>query len=180
MIAARGGAPPGDGAARGILLGMPEANAAMSGKDRRSYSAAVPKKQGRLTLTGAAAATAARRLGLKPQRDPPPSRDQVNALQARLAGECAGIAAFDRGVIRPLKLGIHKDIAGRFPDVPLAVLRSFLARYCRQQLYLARSTAGAIRVDLDGQAAGVVTEAEAQNAAASLRGFAEARGREDP
>jgi sRNA-binding protein len=64
---------------------------------------------------------------------------------------------------KPLKRGVHKDIAqrlGRKDRTTLALLGSHLRRIG----YLRVLTEGAVRVDLDGQPAGVVTSEDAVHA----------------
>jgi sRNA-binding protein len=73
---------------------------------------------------------------------------------------------------RPLKLGIHKDLEARGIDprvLPLA-----LPRYCRHIAYQHALVEGAIRIDLDGQPAGIVTSEEAAFAAKNYAAMLEA------
>jgi sRNA-binding protein len=59
--------------------------------------------------------------------------------------------------VRPLKVGIDKDIAAAFPDVPRAIQRVFLSFYVGNPLYTRACTMeGNARVDLDGEAVGRV------------------------
>jgi ProP effector len=64
---------------------------------------------------------------------------------------------------RPLKIGIHKDLEARGIDARVA--RLGLHRYCRHIAYQHALVEGAIRIDLDGQSAGIVTHQEAAYAA---------------
>lgn len=71
-------------------------------------------------------------------------------------------ACFDGENPRPLKLGIHRDLmAAGFEK---AAVKRTLARYCNRPRYRKALCAGAIRIDLQGQPAGVVTAAEAETA----------------
>ena len=71
-------------------------------------------------------------------------------------------ACFDGENPRPLKLGIHRDLmAAGFEK---AAVKRALARYCNRPRYRKALCAGAIRIDLQGQPAGVVTTAEAETA----------------
>ncbi|MEZ5575801.1 MAG: ProQ/FinO family protein [Candidatus Competibacteraceae bacterium] len=71
-------------------------------------------------------------------------------------------ACFDGENPRPLKLGIHHDLmAAGFEK---AAVKRTLARYCNRPRYRKALRAGAIRIDLQGQPAGVVTAAEAETA----------------
>jgi hypothetical protein len=75
-------------------------------------------------------------------------------------------ACFDGENPRPLKLGIHRDLmAAGFEK---AAVKRTLARYCNRPRYRKALCAGAIRIDLQGQPAGVVTAAEAETAQADL------------
>lgn len=75
-------------------------------------------------------------------------------------------ACFDGENPRPLKLGIHRDLmAAGFEK---AAVKRTLAHYCNRPRYRKALRAGAIRIDLQGQPAGVVTAAEAETAQADL------------
>ena len=71
-------------------------------------------------------------------------------------------ACFDWEQPKPLKIGIHRDLvaAGR----ERAAVQRALARYCHRPLYRRALRAGAARIDLHGQPAGVVTEQEVRQA----------------
>ena len=71
-------------------------------------------------------------------------------------------ACFDWEQPRPLKIGIHKHLIQAGHD-RATVLRSLKA-YCTAPCYRALLQAGAARIDLHGQPAGVVTEREAAHA----------------
>ncbi len=75
-------------------------------------------------------------------------------------------ACFDGENPRPLKLGIHRDLMAA--DFEKAAVKRALARYCNRPRYRKALRAGAIRIDLQGQPAGVVTAAEAETARAAL------------
>ncbi len=68
-------------------------------------------------------------------------------------------ACFDWEHPRPLTIGIHKPLIRAGHD-RAAVLRGLKA-YCTAPQYRASLQAGAARIDLHGQPAGVVTEREA-------------------
>lgn len=66
--------------------------------------------------------------------------------------------------IHPLKLKIHEDIhaaidAGEL-DISRLKIRNFLRYWCNAPFYKKALVAGAARVDLNGQPAGVVTQQE--------------------
>ncbi|MEZ5601479.1 MAG: ProQ/FinO family protein [Candidatus Competibacteraceae bacterium] len=76
-------------------------------------------------------------------------------------------ACFNSENPRPLKLGIHRDLmAAGFEK---AAVKRTLARYCNRPRYRKALRAGAIRIDLQGQPAGVVTAAEAETARAAWK-----------
>ena len=66
---------------------------------------------------------------------------------------------------RPLKLGIYNDVSKAAPTFDPVELSIALKRYVGSPCYLARTRVGEARIDLDGNAAGSVTEHEAEYAA---------------
>jgi ProP effector len=58
---------------------------------------------------------------------------------------------------QPLKIGIHKDIIARHPELRPSLMASTLKTYTRSVGYLETLKAGAPRIDLDGNPAGEVT-----------------------
>ena len=64
---------------------------------------------------------------------------------------------------QPLKIGIGNDIAKALDIDPRSVALA-LGYYCNLSAYLSACRKGATRVDLDGNPAGTVTEAEATHA----------------
>jgi sRNA-binding protein len=75
---------------------------------------------------------------------------------------------FTRFRRRPLKIGIHNDIIDRVGELGAVELKSAMRCYCGQRVYLMACTEGATRIDLDGNAAGIVTAEEAAHAKAAL------------
>ncbi len=76
------------------------------------------------------------------------------------------------GEARPLKIGIFQDLATRLADdqrVSKTVLRSALRQYTSSWRYLHGLRAGMIRVDLDGNPAGELTEEHVTHAKAALK-----------
>ncbi len=76
-------------------------------------------------------------------------------------------ATFFKGHTRPLKVGIHEDLAANEPW-PDKLVRRALACYVNLPRYLKAVRAGAGRVDLGGESAGVVTPGEARHAHTKL------------
>jgi hypothetical protein len=68
---------------------------------------------------------------------------------------------------KPLKLGIHRDMAGQSHGFSSAELRRAVGQYCRSPGYLAACTEGAERIDLNGLVIGSVS-AEAVGAAVKI------------
>jgi ProP effector len=69
---------------------------------------------------------------------------------------------------RPLKIGIARDLVAAAPDIKPGEIGRALADYTRGPTYLLAMIEGAERIDLAGQAAGVVTAAQAELAAAQV------------
>jgi ProP effector len=67
--------------------------------------------------------------------------------------------------VRPLARGIHKAIVADASDLPASIVSQALATYAAWLPYLRACIAGAPRIDLRGDPAGVVTEKEATYAA---------------
>jgi ProP effector len=88
------------------------------------------------------------------------ARTALNKLAKRFP------AAFALSNRKPLKLGIRDDLLARgvAPEVASAGLRL----YCWNGRYFKAVKAGAPRIDLDGNPAGVVTADEAEHAARKL------------
>lgn len=71
-------------------------------------------------------------------------------------------ACFAWDTPRPLKIGIHRDIVAL--GYPIKPVRTVLSRYCTRPSYRRALVVGAVRVDLGGQDAGRVTQAEVEGA----------------
>ena len=71
--------------------------------------------------------------------------------------------AFFKGHTKPLKVGIHQDLAEREPW-PSKLIRRALANYVNLPRYIKSMREGAERVDLDGQPAGKVDKEAAKHA----------------
>lgn len=71
-------------------------------------------------------------------------------------------ACFDWEQPRPLKIGIHQDLAAA--GFEKAAIKRALGRYCNRPLYRRALQAGAVRLDLQGQASGVVAADEVRTA----------------
>ena len=89
---------------------------------------------------------------------PPPERLPLEKLYPN---------CFDRGKPKPLKIGIHNDIIADGYD--RARVRRALGAYCNRLNYHRVMQVGAVRIDLNGQPAGVVTEQDVKLAKMSLQ-----------
>jgi ProP effector len=79
------------------------------------------------------------------------------------------------GQRRPLKIGIAADICEAVPEINKEHLQWALARYCMSPGYLRSLTGGAMRVDLAGDDAGIVTAEAAAKAIGMLAQVVTAR-----
>jgi hypothetical protein len=70
---------------------------------------------------------------------------------------------------RPLKIGIDQDIRAQMPNASATDLRNALKAYVITSPYLAASSEGADRVDLNGAPCGVVTAGQARWAQVKLQ-----------
>jgi sRNA-binding protein len=73
----------------------------------------------------------------------------------------------DPTLVRPLKLGIKDDLFAQC-GISHRRITAALRLYCNGASYLAATTEGAVRVDLAGEPAGIVTGAEAAHAMEAL------------
>jgi ProP effector len=83
------------------------------------------------------------------------------ACLQQLAGQFPA-AFLPDGSRKPLKIGIHNDLALR--GISRAVIQRGLGLYCSNHRYLAALQEGAVRVGLDGEPAGTVTADAAAHA----------------
>ena len=84
-----------------------------------------------------------------------------------LAEQFPGIAP--RGqACRPLKIGVHLDLAAALPDMDADAITTFCKIYTAATRYRRSLTEGAARVGLDGQPVGIVTAQDATHAAKLL------------
>jgi ProP effector len=72
---------------------------------------------------------------------------------------------------RPVKVGIHLDIQAAIPDLDKVAIGRALKFYVSDFRYHRACIEGAARIDLDGNPAGAVTAAEAENSARSVAGI---------
>jgi ProP effector len=97
-----------------------------------------------------------------------PAREQAPSPQALLEQWYGRYdSAFFKGHTRPLKVGIHEDLAALEPW-PEKLVRRALACYVNLPRYLKAVRDGAERIDLDGQPAGQVDEGAATHARRKL------------
>lgn len=75
---------------------------------------------------------------------------------------------------RPLKVGITADVIAAAPDLDCNEVSNAITDYCSGKSYRAAMIEGVARIDLDGNAAGVVTKREAGHAVRKLKKIEEA------
>lgn len=81
---------------------------------------------------------------------------------------------FDRNNVRPLKIGIQEDLIAD-EKVSKNKIKRALASYVRSLNYYRSLREGAERVDICGEAAGVVTKEESEHAKQKLKEINKAR-----
>ncbi|MCW8884804.1 MAG: ProQ/FinO family protein [Motiliproteus sp.] len=81
---------------------------------------------------------------------------------------------FNRENVRPLKIGIQEDLVAD-EKLSRGKIKRALASYVRSPHYYKSLQAGAERIDLNGEAAGTVTEQEAEHAKSMLKKIRDAR-----
>jgi hypothetical protein len=90
--------------------------------------------------------------------------DETTRIRERLVREFPHVFQPKGWAKPPLKVGIHRDILERLPDLFTHQVRAALRDYTGGPTYLRGLKAGALRFDLDGKWAGNVTEDEAKSA----------------
>lgn len=99
---------------------------------------------------------------------------QARGFLDRLAARYPACFTRDRERIRPLAIGVHQKLRAElaadteWKDTPGWLVRQALAAYTRSPAYLAAIVEGRPRINLDGSAAGDVTEQEQSHARARL------------
>jgi ProP effector len=94
---------------------------------------------------------------------------KVETTIAELAAAFSAAFTLDPTLVRPFKLAIKDDLHAR-STISRRRITAALRSYCNSVHYLRASTEGALRIDLAGEPAGIVTAAEAQYA--TVRGLA--------
>jgi sRNA-binding protein len=69
-----------------------------------------------------------------------------------------------RSLNRPLKVGIHNDLIGRFPEADKPALLKWTRWWCSSRGYVEVIARGGDRYDLDGNPAGTITDADIKHA----------------
>ena len=102
--------------------------------------------------------------------DSPPPLETLPVLRAPLSLTERFPNCFNWNRVRPLKIGIHRDLWAILGESHARVeIRRLLSRYCNHARYRHALKEGAVRVDLQGQPAGVVTVEEAEDARTRLQ-----------
>ncbi len=89
----------------------------------------------------------------------PPFKARVEAAQNLLRERHPDLFGDDP---KPLKIGIHRDLIERHPDLDFVGLKRALTLHCGRFVYLKALKPGAARLDLDGQPDGEVTEEQVE------------------
>lgn len=104
-------------------------------------------------------------------------RNRIAATRERLVEAFPACFAPAGAVKTPLQIGIHRDIRRRMAGLQSADVWLAIEDYVSGETYLGHMVEGAVRIDLDGRPAGVVTAEEAVVAAARLAEVREAKAR---
>lgn len=116
------------------------------------------------------AAVAAAEKNAATEETPPAPQALLKQWQSRYP------EAFAAAEVRPLKVGIHHDLAAREPWSNKLIRRA-LAGYVNRPRYAKALKEGAPRIDLEGNPAGTVDATAARTAQEKYRRRAEAKGR---
>lgn len=144
-----------------IAFRGPRRSAAEVTEDHASSASASPSDDRNKNAGHAESETPQARLALGVEHEPPSPQSLLSQWYQRYP------ETFFKGHTQPLKTGIHLDLVAREPW-PEKLVRRALACYVHLPRYLKAVRADAMRVDLDGQAAGTVTEGEARHARKQL------------
>jgi ProP effector len=102
---------------------------------------------------------------------------KMDAPLSELAAAFPAAFSLDPNMVRPVKLGIKKDLYEQ-SAISHRRIAAALRTYCNSVQYLEASVEGAVRIDLTGEPAGAVTVIEAQHARETLAALAkQARGK---
>jgi sRNA-binding protein len=105
-------------------------------------------------------------LGLKPPPPPPDPRKAIFVMVATLQRRWPD----SFGALRPLKVGIDRDVRAALPELSRTAISRAMNRYTRNPAYLAALAApGAVRVDLDGAVVEAVADEDREHAVERLR-----------
>jgi sRNA-binding protein len=102
-----------------------------------------------------------------------PSHNRRRAAEVRrILTERFPLAFMPKGASKPpLKVGTYGDVRVAAPDLTSKDVRLALNDYTGGATYLRNVIVGAVRIDLNGESAGTVTEDQAAHAAGRLKRF---------
>jgi hypothetical protein len=133
-------------------------------------AASVAARLGMVVEPAPAQQSSAQTAPLTPKEARRARRAAVKEFHQRLADDYPGVFAAENCAPQvALAIGIHRAIGESYRDVPTKTRHLFLHEYTRTAAYLALLQPGAARVDLDGVAVGVITDAEAERAIERLQ-----------
>jgi ProP effector len=95
------------------------------------------------------------------------NKNDVDATISELVVAFPAAFTHDPERVRPLKLGVKDDLYVR-SAISRRRITAALRSYCNTTSYLTATKQGAVRVNLDGQPTGIVTEAQAKHAMEAL------------
>jgi ProP effector len=96
---------------------------------------------------------------------------------SELVAAFPAVFTLDPTLVRPVKLGIKKDLFGQ-SAISRRRITAALRAYCNSVQYLKASVEGAVRIDLAGEPAGAVTTTEARHAREALAAIANANSKD--
>jgi ProP effector len=105
------------------------------------------------------------------------SATKVETTIAELVAAFPAAFTLDPKLVRPLKLGIRDQLYGQ-SDLSRRCITAALRVYCKSVHYLKASKEGAVRIDLAGELAGIVTPTEAHHAKQALAALAKASAKD--
>lgn len=144
-----------------IAFRGPRRSSGESIEDHASSASASPSEDQSRSASHAESEAPQANLALGAEHEPPSPQSLLAQWYQRYP------ETFFKGHTQPLKTGIHLDLVAREPW-PEKLVRRALACYVHLPRYLKAVRADVVRVDLDGQAAGTVSEGEARHARKQL------------
>lgn len=102
-----------------------------------------------------------------PTTAPTTTQNPVHAARALLKQLQEGFSVFRD--CQPLAVGIDKQLLKKMPDIDRKIMRIALGLHTRSVRYLKQMEKATVRLDLDGNPAGEVSDAQRAHASETLR-----------